>query len=245
MALPGVRRSELKERFRWSPRLGADEPFLPEQIAETLGGKLMSKWLEPGERIQECDISKQFSLSRGPARKEPLRILMRDWLVQFRFRRGARVTTLTFDEVAEVFEVRGALLRVTTHRLAPQAQRQDTSETDRRITHLAALARKDAADSYVATDHELNSLLARACGSALLGRMIFSLAHRTLRCTRLGHATPAQRSQSARNWSRFWSTVQACDASGAQQQAEALALASRAAAISLMRDVKPAGIGFE
>jgi DNA-binding FadR family transcriptional regulator len=70
--------------------------------------------------------------------------------------------------------------------------------------------------------------------------MFFSLAHRTLRYTRLGLATPARRSQSARNWRRLWSTIQAGDASGAQEQAEALVLASRDTAISRLRDAQPA-----
>jgi DNA-binding GntR family transcriptional regulator len=239
MALPDVRRDESRERFGWSPRPGAAALSLPEQIAEALGGAIIAGRLEPGERMQEGDIAEQFSVSRGPAR-EALRILERDGLVQFQARRGARVTMLTVDEVAEVFEVRGALLGVAARRLAAQTERQDTADIERRIARLAALAREDDADRYVAAVHELNLLLAKACGSALLKGMFFSLAHRTLRYTRLGLATPARRSQSARNWRRLWSTIQAGDATGAQEQAEALVLASRDTAISRLRDAQPA-----
>jgi DNA-binding GntR family transcriptional regulator len=238
MALPDVRREGTKASFGWSPRPGAAALSLPEQIAEALGGAIIAGRLEPGERLHEGDIADQFSVSRGPAR-EALRILERDGLVQFQARRGARVTALTIDEVAEVFEVRSALLGLAARRLAEQHEPQDAEAIERRISRLSTLARDPDADRYVAAVHELNLMLARACGSALLRGMFFSLAHRTLRYTRLGLATPARRAQSARNWRRLWSTIQEGDAPGAQQTAEALVLASRDTAITRLREAQP------
>jgi len=237
MALPDVRRDGTKASFGWSPRPGAAALSLPEQIAEALGGAIIAGRLEPGERIHEADIADQFSVSRGPAR-EALRILERDGLVQFQARRGARVTALTIDEVAEVFEVRSALLGLAARRLAEQDEPRDAETIERRIARLPVLARDPDADRYVAAVHELNLTLARACGSALLRGMFSSLSHRTLRYTKLGLGTPARRAQSARNWRRLWSAIQAGDGPGAQPTAEARVLASRDPAITRLREAQ-------
>jgi DNA-binding GntR family transcriptional regulator len=237
MALPDVRREGSKAGFGWSPSPGAAALSLPEQIAEALGGAIIAGALEPGERIHEGEIAGQFSVSRGPAR-EALRILERDGLVQFQARRGARVTTLTIDEVAEVFEVRSALLGLAARRLAEQDEPAEADAIERRIAGLPALARDPDTDRYVGAVHELNLTIARACGSALLRGMFSSLSHRTLRYTRLGLGTPARRAQSARNWRRLWAAIQAGDGPGAQQTAEALVLASRDTAITRLREAQ-------
>jgi DNA-binding GntR family transcriptional regulator len=238
MALPDVRREGSSATLGWSPRPGAAALSLPEQIAEALGGAIIAGRLEPGERIHEAEVATRFSVSRGPAR-EALRILERDGLVQFQARRGARVTALTVDEVAEVFEVRSALLGLAARRLAEGHDLGEAEVIERRVARLGALARDPDVDRYVAAVHELNLMLARACGSALLRGMFFSLAHRTLRYTRLGLATPARRIQSARGWRRLWSTIQEGDGAGARQSAEALVLASRDTAINRLRGAQP------
>jgi DNA-binding GntR family transcriptional regulator len=236
MGLPDLGRDDIRTRFAWSPRPGAAALSLPEQIAESVGAAIIAGVLQPGARVHEQEIAERFSVSRGPAR-EALRILERDGLVQFQARRGARVTELTIDEVAEVFEMRSALLGVAARRLARHPPSpQDADSIGQRVSRLPALARSGDAERYVAAVHELNLTIASVCGSTLLRNTFTSLAHRTLRYTRLGLATPARRQQSARNWRRLWATIVSGDAGGAQALAESLVLASRDTAIARLRE---------
>jgi len=218
-----------------SPVPGSAPLSLPEQIAEAIGASIIRGELDPGQRIHEQDIAERFSVSRGPAR-EALRILERDGLVQIHARRGARVTELTVDEVEEVFEMRSVLLALAVRRIARRPDPALRAEIRRRVDLLRTLAREDEAERYVRTANELNLMLAGTCGSLLLRNTYHALAHRTLRYTRLGLATPARRAQSARKWRQLCVAVEADDAERAGLLAESLVNDSKAMAVALLRD---------
>ena len=228
--------------YAWSPSPGAAALSLPEQIAESIGGAILRGELDPGERLHEQDIAERFSVSRGPAR-EALRILERDGLVQIHARRGARVTELTVDEVEEVFEMRAALLGLAMARIAQREDAALRTEMRRRVDQLRALARGDDAAAYVAAANALNLMLAGASGSRLLRDTYHALAHRTLRYTRLGLATPQRRAQSARNWKRLADAVDAHDAAAARLVAETLVNDSKRMAVALLRGAASAAHG--
>jgi len=64
--------------------------------------------LEPGTKVPEKELCERFGVSRTPMR-EALKVLAADGLVRLIPNRGAWVTMVTIDEVAEVFPVLGAL----------------------------------------------------------------------------------------------------------------------------------------
>ena len=68
--------------------------------------------------------------------------------------------------------------------------------------------------------------------------MVFSLAHQTLRYSRLGLSTPKRRIQSARNWRALAAAVQGSDPKAAQAAAEKLVRESRDMAMVLLRQAK-------
>ena len=82
---------------------------IPAQIASALSEAILAGEYQPGEAIQEQRISDRFRVSRGPVR-EALRILEREGVVAIEPRRGARVTNLSVDEVAEIYEIRSNLV---------------------------------------------------------------------------------------------------------------------------------------
>lgn len=223
---------EAPARTEWSSRPGAAALSLPEQVADALGAAIIEGRLGPGERIHEQTIAESFSVSRGPAR-EALRILERDGLVRFQARRGAHVAELTADEVAEVFEIRAALLGVAARRLASSQAGYAAIGAD--IARLPGLARDGGADAYVDALQRIELALAQAGGNTMLHTLLFPLAHRTVRYTRLALAVPARRTQSARLWRRLWSAIETADPAAAQQLAEALVLAVRDAALTAVR----------
>jgi DNA-binding GntR family transcriptional regulator len=228
--------------WAWSPAPGSNALSLPEQIAESIGAAIIRGELDPGERIHEQDIAERFSVSRGPAR-EALRILERDGLVQILARRGARVTELTVDEVEEVFEMRAALLGLAMARIARRDDPVLRAEMRRRVDGLRQLSRGNDADGYVAAANALNLMLSGSCGSALLRNTYHALAHRTLRYTRLGLATPQRRAQSARNWKRLADAVDARDPVDARRIAETLVEESKRMAVALLRGARSVAPG--
>ncbi|MGE0798622.1 MAG: GntR family transcriptional regulator [Lautropia sp.] len=220
--------------FAWSPNPDSPALSLPEQIAESVGNAVIGGTLPPGGRIHEHELSEQFAVSRGPVR-EALRILERDGLVEILPRRGARVTALAADEVDAVFELRSALMGVAAARVARERVPAEIAATLRsRIDQLRVLARDSDADAYVRAVYEINLMLVDACSNRFLRSIFFSLAHRTLRYSRLGLSTPGRRLQSARKRRRLYDAIDAGDGVSARQLGEALVIDSRDHAVALL-----------
>jgi DNA-binding GntR family transcriptional regulator len=71
---------------------------------------ILSGALEPGQRLVEEQLTRQFGVSRAPIR-EALRLLAEQGLVEHLPRRGVRVATMSDRDYDELFAVRDALER--------------------------------------------------------------------------------------------------------------------------------------
>ncbi|GIE87834.1 GntR family transcriptional regulator [Actinoplanes regularis] len=88
---------------------------LVELAVDRLRRDILSGRNDPGERLVEEQLTKRLGISRAPLR-EAMRLLAEQGLVEHIPRRGARVATLSDDDVRELYEVRDVLERhaVTT-----------------------------------------------------------------------------------------------------------------------------------
>ena len=74
---------------------------LYEQVAERLREQIFARELEPGSWIDEMKLCAQWGISRTPMR-EALKVLAVEGLVTMKVRRGAYVTEMSQDDVAQV-----------------------------------------------------------------------------------------------------------------------------------------------
>ncbi|NND43308.1 MAG: GntR family transcriptional regulator [Silicimonas sp.] len=81
---------------------------LHHELVDRLQTLIINAVLEPGSKVPEKQLCNQFGVSRTPLR-EALKVLASDGLVRLEPNRGAWVTSLTIEEVEEVFPVLGAL----------------------------------------------------------------------------------------------------------------------------------------
>jgi len=207
---------------------------LPEQIAEAIGNAIVTGGLEPGQRIQEQGIASQFEVSRGPVR-EALRILERDGMVQILPRRGAQVTYLSIDEVNDIFAIRASLVRLAVRLIAEKSDPRVIAELRQRAETLTRLAESDAdPNEYVKESYYLNLTMAAGCDNKRLLDLIYSLAHQTLRYSRLGLSTQERRLRSARYHHRLVRALHKGDSQLAQDTVELLIHESRDAAVKLL-----------
>ena len=79
-----------------------------ESIAELIRAAILSGEFEPGSKLVETELAERFGTSRGPIR-EAIRELAREGLVTELPRRGSLVSTLTANDLSEVYAVRQAL----------------------------------------------------------------------------------------------------------------------------------------
>ncbi len=91
---------------------------LVELIVGRLRQQILAGALAPGERLIEEQITSRFGISRAPLR-EALRLLAQQGLVEHLPRRGTRVTTLSDQDAAELFELRDVLERFALAKALP------------------------------------------------------------------------------------------------------------------------------
>ncbi|TDD46624.1 GntR family transcriptional regulator [Kribbella antibiotica] len=117
---------------------------LAEEVADRIREAIFTGAYAPGAQLREVELSGVMDVSRGPVR-EGLRFLEREGLVRVAWHRGALVTTLSADDVAELDSLRGALEDLAVHQVIAQASDEE----------LDALAKTAAAMERVEDPHEM------------------------------------------------------------------------------------------
>lgn len=97
-----------------------------ESVTEALRNAILRGDLEPGRRLAQVELSEELGVSRIPLR-DALRRLESEGLVEIDGRRGARVSSLTDKDVAEIYKMR-ILLESACARSAIEALEDEDAE---------------------------------------------------------------------------------------------------------------------
>lgn len=81
---------------------------LAERLASDIGQAILSGDFPPGMRLDELTLAERFDVSRTPVR-EALRQLAATGLIEIRPRRGAIVSRITAEQLAELFVAMGEI----------------------------------------------------------------------------------------------------------------------------------------
>ena len=77
---------------------------LYQEVAELLRQRIFDRQLQPGSWIDELKIAEEFGISRTPLR-EALKVLAAEGLVTMKVRRGAYVTEVSEQDMADVYHL--------------------------------------------------------------------------------------------------------------------------------------------
>src|SRR3954466_11040849 len=77
---------------------------LYEEVAELLRQRIFRRELEPGSWIDEVKLAQEYGISRTPLR-EALKVLAAEGLVTMKVRRGAYVTEVSEQDLADVYHL--------------------------------------------------------------------------------------------------------------------------------------------
>lgn len=100
---------------------------LYQDVAERLRQQIFARELEPGSWIDELKLCADYGISRTPLR-EALKVLAAEGLVTMKVRRGAYVTEMSRDDVAEVYHVLALLESDAAGRVADKASDEQRAE---------------------------------------------------------------------------------------------------------------------
>jgi DNA-binding GntR family transcriptional regulator len=81
----------------------ANKP-LYEEVADLIREKIFTHELAPGSWVDEKSLTTQFGISRTPLR-EAIKVLASEGLITMKIRRGAYVTEVDINEIAQIFLV--------------------------------------------------------------------------------------------------------------------------------------------
>ncbi|NKE62328.1 GntR family transcriptional regulator [Lentzea sp. PSKA42] len=112
------------------------------EVADMIRSSIFTGAFQPGDALREVDLSKALEVSRGPVR-DALQLLEREGIVRSEWHRGATVTVLSDQDVAELDSLRGALEHLAVRRVVEQA-----GDFDLIPIEIAAKAMQRAEDPY-------------------------------------------------------------------------------------------------
>ena len=107
---------------------------LYEEVAERLRERIFRRELEPGSWIDELKIAADYGISRTPLR-EALKVLAAEGLVTMKVRRGAYVTEVSGQDLADVYHLLGLLESDAAGVVAARAT--DAQLDELRVLHAA------------------------------------------------------------------------------------------------------------
>lgn len=104
-------------------------------IAEQLRTAILQGDLEIGQQLKQDQIAAKLAVSKIPVR-EALAQLRKEGLVEIRPNRGAIVSSLTFEEIEEIFEMRLALETIALKKAIPNMTPADFADAERILHNL-------------------------------------------------------------------------------------------------------------
>jgi DNA-binding GntR family transcriptional regulator len=148
------------------PLSSLDRSTLRERALEALRAAIISGQYRPGDRLGEVELAKHLGVSRGTVR-EALRHLQQDGLVTAGNRGMLRVSSLSPEEVQELFQVRAALEGLAVAGIIASPDRQSAVSSLRNaLSELADLKRGFA--ERVEADLGFHLLLCQLSGNSML-----------------------------------------------------------------------------
>src|SRR5579871_470370 len=141
---------------------------LADRAFSALHDAIVAGHLAPGERLPIEELGEALGMSAMPIR-EALRRLDAVGLVENIPHRGARVTQLSLEDLAEVYEARLALEALAVRRAAERFTEEHAAGARARLAALNALADENSPETWAAHT-AFHFALYEAAGSAWLMR---------------------------------------------------------------------------
>ncbi|MFN3890611.1 MAG: GntR family transcriptional regulator [Beijerinckiaceae bacterium] len=162
-------------------RLGANPPRPLRDLAyDEIKTRIITCALKPGEYINEASVCAMIGFGRTPVHQAIDRLCV-EGLVDVIPRKGAIVKPMSFDEIMQIVEARGANEALGV-RLAAQRIQPDEIARLRAILAQAGTALEEGAtESLMRLDRDFHGVIARASRNAVLADILSKLHDRSLR----------------------------------------------------------------
>jgi DNA-binding GntR family transcriptional regulator len=143
----------------------AQEPLVKERLAGQLKDAIMQGRLRPGQRVIEGAWAREFGVAQASVR-EAINLLISEGFLLKYAGRSARVTQYTAEDVAWIYEVRGALEGLAAQ--LASSRNADLSKVESALNRMEAAKQKGDVKDLVESDLAFHIALAEASGNPAL-----------------------------------------------------------------------------
>ena len=145
---------------------------LYEEVAELLRQRIFQRALEPGAWIDELKIAEELGISRTPLR-EALKVLATEGLVTMKVRRGAYVTEMSEEDLADVYHLLSLLEADAAGEVAARASPEQLRELQALHKDLEAAVK--SRDKFFELNERFHMRLLEIAGNRWRNQMVADL----------------------------------------------------------------------
>ncbi|HSV71567.1 MAG TPA: GntR family transcriptional regulator [Methylibium sp.] len=145
---------------------------LYEEVAELLRQRIFKRELEPGSWIDEMKLAEEYGISRTPLR-EALKVLAAEGLVTMKVRRGAYVTEVSENDLADVYHLLSLLESDAAGVVAQRAT--DAQLKELQLLHKELETAVDSRDKFFALNERFHMRLLEIAGNRWRDQMVADL----------------------------------------------------------------------
>ncbi len=147
--------------------------------------------INPGERIDEREISQVLDVSRTPVR-EALRHLQSEGLISIVPKKGAFVRKYSFKELDDIYTVLSHLEGLALRLVDPAIQEEDLEKLHRMHDQMEKLSAAERYREYLEVNYRFHIHLCTLSGNEVLQDMIAQLRNRVFRYQNVSITLPGR-----------------------------------------------------
>lgn len=207
---------------------------LGEIVYVALREAIIKNQFKSGERLMETELADEMMVSRTPVR-EAVRKLQSEGYVVMLPRKGTYVTSLTIQDVNDVFEIRGALESMAAVLASERASDEEINEIKKFIEDEAVLWDSSDLARTIRSDIQFHSLLYRASKNTKIENLINDLREQTQRLRSSTLSRPGRLRFALEEHKQILAAIAARDHDGARNASIAHVERSREVMLELLR----------
>jgi DNA-binding GntR family transcriptional regulator len=171
--------------------LRINKRYLHDQVAERLRDLIRSGDLEPKSRVNELELAERFQISRTPLR-EAIKILATEGLLELVHDRGARVASISQQELDEIIEVVAGLEAIAADLACRSITDEEIATIEVKHTAMIKAWKKRDNTTYFTLNRQIHEAIIRASRNATLQTIYENMSGRIQRARYTAHKTPKQ-----------------------------------------------------
>ena len=207
---------------------------LGEIVYIALREAIIKNQFKSGERLMETELAEEMMVSRTPVR-EAVRKLQSEGYVVMLPRKGTYVTSLTLQDVNDVYEIRSALESMAAAKAAERASNDEISDIRKFLDDESGIW--DSADlaQTVSSDVRFHSMIYRASKNMRIESLINDLREQTQRLRSSTLSRPGRLRFAHEEHRQIFEAIQSRDAEAAVKASVAHIERSREVMLELLR----------